>query len=89
MKSTAPFGAADPASGTEPPRRGGVTIVGTLALLVAALGGLNWGLVGIAGVDVVATVLGDGTAPTRAVQAAFGAAALYCLFMLPRWSRAG
>lgn len=33
----------------------------TIALLLVVIGGLNWGLVGIAKFDLVATIFGDGT----------------------------
>ena len=42
-----------------------------------ALGGLNWGLVGIFNFDLVATILGSMTIPCRIVYALVGLAALY------------
>jgi uncharacterized protein len=47
-----------------------------LALLLI-VGGLNWGLVGLAGFDLVATLLGPMSALSRAVYALVGLAAIY------------
>lgn len=69
--------------------RGGLTLLGTSALVVLALGGLNWGLIGIAGVDAVAWLFGATSVFTRAIDVLFGISALYCLARLPHWSRAG
>jgi uncharacterized protein len=52
----------------------------TIDAIVAVLlvvGGLNWGLVGLFGFDLVATLLGDGTGPSRTVYALVGLCALY------------
>ena len=82
MKPTAP-----PAI-TLPPR-GGLTLAGTVALVVLAIGGLNWGAVGLFDVDLVAWLFGDDSLVARIVYLLVGAAAVYCLVRLPRWSRAG
>lgn len=64
----------------------------TLDVLAAALlviGGLNWGLVGLADFDLVAAVFGPMSAPSRLVYALVGFAALYQAALLPviqrRW----
>jgi uncharacterized membrane protein YuzA (DUF378 family) len=52
----------------------------TMDLIVATLvivGGLNWGLVGIAHFDLVAALLGAGSALSRVVYALVGVSALY------------
>jgi uncharacterized membrane protein YuzA (DUF378 family) len=72
-----------------PATRSGITLLGTAALVVLALGGLNWGLIGVAGVDAVAWLFGASSIVTRVIDVVFGAAALYCLARLPHWSRAG
>jgi uncharacterized membrane protein YuzA (DUF378 family) len=46
-------------------------------------------LVALLDFDVVAWLFGDRTLATRAVYLAVGVAAIYCLWKLPRWSRAG
>lgn len=64
----------------------------TLDVLAAALlviGGLNWGLVGLADFDLVAAVFGPMSAPSRLVYALVGFAAVYQAALLPviqrRW----
>jgi hypothetical protein len=52
----------------------------TLDVIVAALlviGGLNWGLVGIFGFDLVASVFGNMSFLSRIVYAVVGLSALY------------
>ena len=52
----------------------------TLDVVVAALlviGGLNWGLVGLFGFDLVATLFGDASLVARSVYALVGLAAVY------------
>lgn len=52
----------------------------TIDIIVAALliiGGLNWGLVGFLGFDLVAALLGDATVASRAVYGLVGLAAVY------------
>ena len=47
-----------------------------LVALLAGIGALNWGLVGILQVDLVAQLLGNMTGPARAVYALIGVAGL-------------
>jgi uncharacterized membrane protein YuzA (DUF378 family) len=56
----------------------------TAALLLLIIGGLNWALVGLFNVDVVAALFGPMTTPARIVYAVVGVAALYALTLLPR-----
>ncbi len=83
----------DPARASSPdvsaPERDDLTLPGTIALLLLVIGGINWGLVGLAGVDVVAWIFGPMSVAARVVYVVVGLAALYCLVKLPRWSRAG
>ena len=78
-----------PDAGVEPPPRSGLRLPGTIALLLLALGGLNWGLIGLFDLDAVAWLLGADSIAARIVYVALGLAAAYCLARLPRWSRAG
>lgn len=57
------------------PRGTGTVLAWAVALLLIA-GGLNWGLVGLFGIDLAAWLLGEGSAATRAVHALIGLAAL-------------
>jgi uncharacterized membrane protein YuzA (DUF378 family) len=54
----------------------------TLALLI--VGGLNWGLVGLFGFDLVAALFGDMSALSRIVYTLVGASALWQIIPLVR-----
>lgn len=58
-----------------------------IAVLLAAIGAINWGMVGLTGVDLVAAVFGDHTRGTRLIHAAIGLAGLVALLALPRLLR--
>lgn len=47
------------------------------AAVLLVIGGLNWGLVGAANFDLVATLLGEMSAASRLVYAVVGLAAIY------------
>ena len=53
-----------------------------LALLLAIIGGLNWGLVGLLNFDLVAFLFGAGTLLSRAVYVLVAIGALISLPML-------
>lgn len=48
-----------------------------LALVLVVVGGLNWGLVGVFGFDLVAWLLGDMSALARLVYGLVGLSAVY------------
>ena len=48
-----------------------------LAAVLLVIGGANWGLVGAQGIDLVATLFGAMSPPSRVVYALVGAAAVY------------
>jgi len=50
-----------------------------IAIILLAVGGLNWGLVGIFNFDLVATIFGDMSALSRIVYAVVGVCAVYVL----------
>jgi uncharacterized membrane protein YuzA (DUF378 family) len=50
-----------------------------IALVLLAIGGINWGLVGIFDFDLVATLLGDMSLLSRTVYTVVGVCALYVL----------
>ena len=54
----------------------------TLVLLI--VGGLNWGLVGLLGFDLVAALFGEMSLLSRIVYALVGVSALVQLGLLPR-----
>ncbi len=55
-----------------------------ITLILTIVGGLNWGLIGIAGFNLVAAIFGEGTAASRLVYALVGLSALYQLLPLSR-----
>ncbi|WP_129645481.1 DUF378 domain-containing protein [Peristeroidobacter agariperforans] len=48
-----------------------------ITLILIIVGGLNWGLVGIANFDLVAAIFGAGSGLSRLVYALVGLSALY------------
>ena len=51
----------------------------TTAAMLVTVGALNWGLVGLLNIDLVAAVFGRRSALSRLVYAAVGASAVYLL----------
>lgn len=54
-----------------------VKTVNLIAATLIVVGGLNWGLVGLLGFDLVAALLGEMSVASRAVYALVGLSALY------------
>ena len=52
-------------------------IVYIIALVLLVVGGLNWGLVGFFGFDLVATIFGDASVLSRIVYSLVGISAVY------------
>lgn len=60
-------------------------LIGPVAFLLVVVGALNWGLVGLLNMDVVASVLGAGTTATNIVYDLVGLSGLYlAVTMLPK-----
>jgi uncharacterized membrane protein YuzA (DUF378 family) len=59
----------------------------TVALVLLIVGGINWGLVGLFNIDLVAALFGSGTSPSRVVYVLVGIAALAALGIFPRLFR--
>lgn len=59
-------------------------IVNTVTLVLLIVGGLNWGLVGLFGFDLVAAIFGEMSALSRIVYTLVGASALWQLVPLFR-----
>lgn len=53
-----------------------------VTLIIVIVGGLNWGLVGLANLDLVAMLFGDGSALARIVYVIVGLSALWQLMPL-------
>lgn len=54
-----------------------------IAMVILIIGGLNWGLVGFFGFDLVATIFGDMSSASKVVYDIVGIAALVVLLTLP------
>ena len=52
-----------------------------IALTLLIIGGINWGLVGLFDLDLVAAMFGIGTTLTKFVYTVVGVAALYSLYL--------
>jgi uncharacterized membrane protein YuzA (DUF378 family) len=70
-------------------REGGTALsaIDYLAMALLIVGGLNWAMVGLLDVDVVATLFGAGSPATRLVYVLVGIAALYSIWTAAKMSR--
>ncbi len=60
-------------------------VIDRIALILAIIGGLNWGCVGLFRFDVVAWIFGGQTAlVSRVIYTLVGLAALWCISLLFR-----
>ena len=60
-------------------------IIDKIALILAIIGGLNWGSIGIFGFDLVAFLFGGAdSAISRVVYTLVGLAAIWCISLLFR-----
>ena len=50
--------------------------------VLLGIGGLNWGLVGLFGFDLVATIFGDGSIISRIIYILVGLSAVMALFSM-------
>jgi hypothetical protein len=51
--------------------------IGIICLILLVIGGLNWGLIGLANFDLVAAIFGAGTFWTRFIYGLVGLAAVF------------
>jgi len=58
-----------------------------VAVVLLVVGGLNWGLIGLLKLDVVAALFGDMTAVSRIVYILVGLAAVYLIVTANRLAR--
>ncbi len=62
-------------------------ILDKIALILAIIGGLNWGSIGIFGFDIVAFLFGGAdSAMSRVIYTLVGLAAVWCISLLFRES---
>jgi len=64
-----------------------MSAVDYIAMALLIIGGLNWAMVGLLDVDVVATLFGAGSPATRLVYVLVGIAALYGIYTASRMGR--
>jgi uncharacterized membrane protein YuzA (DUF378 family) len=63
-------------------------LLNVIALMLTIIGGVNWGLIAIADIDLVAGIFGSPAAiGSRIVYGLVGLAALYCLTLIPKVNR--
>lgn len=53
-----------------------------IASILTIVGGVNWGLVGLLNIDLVALIFGEGSALARIVYVLVGISAIYLIFAL-------
>jgi uncharacterized protein len=75
------------AAAAEPSTRSGMNALDWIAMALMIIGGLNWGLVGLFNVDLVASIFGEMSALTRVVYVAVGLSALYSIYTASKMSR--
>ncbi len=61
--------------------------VSWIAMILVVVGGLNWGLVGVLNIDLVATLFGDMSSLSRIVYVLVGLAAVYVAIQSPKMVR--
>jgi uncharacterized protein len=66
--------------------RSAMSAIDYVAMALLIIGGLNWAMVGLFNVDVVASVFGVSSAGTRLVYILVGAAALYAIYLSTKMS---
>lgn len=61
--------------------------IGLIALILVVIGGLNWGLVGLFEIDLVAMIFGEMTMATRVIYTLVGIASIAKLAMFVTHSK--
>lgn len=67
--------------------RTGMSAIDWVAFALLIVGGLNWGLVGLFGIDLVATLFGDMSPLSRVIYTAVGLSALYSFYTASKMAR--
>ncbi len=65
---------------TRSSQRSAMSALDYLAMALLIIGGLNWAMVGLFDVDMVATLFGVGSPATRIVYVVVGLSALYSIY---------
>ena len=64
-----------------------LTMLDWVIFILVAVGGLNWGLVGLFNWDLVANLFGEMSVLARAAYVLVGLGALYMLLMMNKYAR--
>jgi uncharacterized membrane protein YuzA (DUF378 family) len=67
--------------------RSAMSAIDYIAMALLIIGGLNWAMVGLFDVDVVASVFGPGSPASRLVYVLVGIAALYSIYTAAKMGR--
>ena len=67
--------------------RRGMNAIDWIAMVLLIVGGINWGLVGLFDLDLVAAIFGDMSLGSRLVYILVGASALWCLYTATKLGR--
>ena len=59
-----------------------MSVIGWISRILVIIGGLNWGLIGVANYNLVAAVFGEGSMASKVVYSLVGLAALWELVRL-------
>lgn len=62
-------------------------VIDWIAIVLLLIGGINWGLVGFFGLDIVSAVFGAMTILARIVYGLVGVAAVYSIYSLVKINR--
>jgi len=68
-------------------RRSALGTLAIISLVLLIVGGLNWGLIGLFGFDLVAALFGEMSVLSRIVYVLVGISALICIADFKRLSR--
>lgn len=58
-----------------------------IAMVLLIIGGINWGLVGLFNVDLVATLFGEGSSLSRVIYTLVGLSGLWSIYTASKMSR--
>lgn len=64
-----------------------LNVIEWIVLVLVIIGGLNWGLIGFFGFDLVATIFGSMSVLSRIIYAVVGLAAIYLAVISPKLSK--
>lgn len=57
----------------------GMKLIHWLAIMLTIIGGFNWGLIGLANIDLITIIFGNATTLSRGIYMAIGISSIYLL----------